>query len=108
MKRRGHGEGTIYKRSEGRWAGVITVDGKRVFRYGKTRQEAQRKMAEAQREVEAGLPLASEQQTVEQFLHSWLEMIKPTIEESTWIRHRNYCDLHIIPKVGKVKLAKLT
>ena len=34
----------IYKRDDGRWAGVIAVNGKRKFIYGKTKQEAQRKM----------------------------------------------------------------
>jgi integrase len=35
-------------------------------------------------------------------------MIKPTIEESTWIRHRQYCELHIIPRIGRLKLTALT
>src|SRR5690348_14479407 len=108
MARRGHNEGSLYKREDGRWAGVISVHGKRKFIYGKTRQEAQRKMNAALRDLEAGLPIASERQSVEQFLHSWLEMIKPTIEESTWERHRQFCALHIIPKIGRVKLAALT
>jgi integrase len=108
MMRRGHNEGSIYKRDDGRWAGVISVGGKRRFIYGKTRQEAQGKMNAALRDLQAGLPITSERQTVEQFLLSWLDKIKPTIEESTWVRHRQYCSLHIIPKLGRIKLASLT
>ncbi len=52
--------------------------------------------------------LLSEKQTVERFLRSWLEMIKPTVEESTWKRHREYCELHIIPRLGRIKLVALT
>src|SRR5690348_4703904 len=106
--RRGHNEGSIYKRDYGRWAGVISVGGKRKFIYGKTRQEAQRKMNTVLRDLQAGLPVTSERQTVEQFLRSWLDMIKPTIEESTWVRHRQYCELHIIPSIGRLKLTALT
>lgn len=65
-------------------------------------------MNAALRDLDAGLPIASERQSVEQFLRSWLEMIKPSIEESTWERHRQFCALHIIPKIGRVKLAALT
>ncbi len=57
MARRGHNEGSIYKRDDGRWAGVISVDGRRKFVNGKTRQEAQRKMLAAMRDLEAGLPV---------------------------------------------------
>jgi len=108
MMRRGHNEGSIYKRDDGRWAGVISVGGKRKFIYGKTKQEAQRKMNTALRDLQAGLPVTSERQTIEQFLRSWLDMIKPTMEESTWIRPRQYCDLHIIPRIGRIKLTALT
>lgn len=108
MAHRGHNEGSIYKRDDGRWAGVFSVEGARKFVYGKTRQEAQRKLQAKLRDLEAGLPLVSEKQTVEHFLRDWLEMIKPTIEESTWKRHREYCHLHIIPRLGRYKLAALT
>ena len=35
-------------------------------------------------------------------------MIKPTIEESAWMRHGQYCELHIIPRIGRFKLTSLT
>jgi integrase len=58
--------------------------------------------------MEAGLPLVSDRQTVGQYLQSWLETIRPTIEYSTWNRHREYVELHIVPKVGLVRLRELT
>jgi len=82
MKRRGHNEGSLYKREDDRWAGVISVEGKRRFVYGKTRQEAQRKMNAALRDLQAGLPITPERQNVEQFLRSSLDLIKPMIEEA--------------------------
>jgi hypothetical protein len=37
LTRSGHNEGSIYKRDDGRWAGVISAHGRRTFIYGKTR-----------------------------------------------------------------------
>jgi integrase len=108
VKRRGHNEGSVYKRDDDRWAGVISVDGKRKFVYGKTCQEAQRKMNTLLRDLQAGMPYISEKQTIEQFLRGWLETIKPTVDESTWKRHRQFCELQIIPHLGRIKLAALT
>lgn len=45
MARRGHGEGSIYQRKDGRWAATITLEGqKRKTFYGKTRKEVQEKL----------------------------------------------------------------
>lgn len=48
MAHRGHGEGSIYHRSDGRWAACISLEGgKRKTFYGKTRREVQRFLAAA-------------------------------------------------------------
>ena len=49
MGKRGSGEGSIYRRSDGRWVGVVALgwlDGKRNRRsmYAKTRKEVQEKL----------------------------------------------------------------
>jgi integrase len=49
----------------------------------------------------------SDRQTVSQYLQTWLETIRPTIEYSTWNRHREYVELHIVPKIGLVRLREL-
>ena len=41
-KRRGRDEGSIYKRKDGRWVAVYTVEGKKRYIYAKTRKEAAR------------------------------------------------------------------
>jgi len=51
-RRRGHGEGSIYRRPDGRWAATIDLGwqgGKRrrKFLYGKTRAEVARRLATA-------------------------------------------------------------
>ena len=56
-KRRANGEGTIYKRADGRWEGRITLDhGGRKALYGKTHQEVARKLAGQATEPPGGPP----------------------------------------------------
>lgn len=51
MRRRGRGEGSIFRRKDGRWAGFVTIgytpDGRQVKRwvYGRTRHEVAEKLA---------------------------------------------------------------
>lgn len=73
MARRGHNEGSIYKRSDGRWVASLSVgdgSGKRREFYGKTRQEVVRRLAAAKRDLDAGIPLGDESQTVGKYLDS--------------------------------------
>jgi integrase len=109
MAIRGHHEGSIFQRTDGRWVAMLSLEGgKRKSLYGKSRMEAQRKLAAAQRDVEAGLPVVADRQTVSQYLTSWLQTIEPTVEYSTWKRHGEFVKLHIVPKLGYVRLRELT
>jgi integrase len=109
MANRGKHEGSIFKRANGRWVAMISLEGgKRKTLYGASRQDAQRKLAAAQRDAEAGLPVISARQTVGQYLAGWLETIEPTMEYPTWKRHREYVELHIAPNIGRLRLRELT
>lgn len=106
---RGHHEGSIFQRADERWVAMISLaGGQRKSFYGKTRQDVQRKLAAAQRDVEVGLPVLTDRQTVAQYLTSWLETTKPTIEFTSWNRNRQYVELHIVPRVGQTRLRDLT
>jgi len=39
MSRRGNNEGCIYYRKDGRWCAQVSLDGRRVTKYGKTQKE---------------------------------------------------------------------
>ncbi len=109
--RRGRGEGSIYRRGrDGRWVGEVTLpeSGRRKTVTGATRQEVQRKLAALRREIEHGLTPGDARQTVEHYLASWLESIKPTIADATWLRHEQFCRLQIVPAIGAVKLSALS
>jgi integrase len=114
MGRRGHGEGSIHQRSDGRWAAVLDLGwegGKRrrKYVYGKTRREVQQKLAQVQHTHQQGLPLPTERQTVGHFLERWLrDVARMTVRPSTFVRYTELLTLHAIPVIGKRALAKLS
>jgi integrase len=110
-RRRGRGEGSIYRRnSDGLWIGAVTLEdsGKKRYVSGETRQEVQRKLGALQREIEQGIAPGDGRQTLAHYLANWLETIKPTIGDGAWLRHEEFGRIHIIPRIGRVKLAKVT
>ena len=72
--RRGHGEGSIYQQTDGRWTAALTLGNrKRKVFYGKTRKEVQEKLKQVLHEQQQGTLVTAPQQTVGQFLVDWLE-----------------------------------
>ncbi len=113
-RRRGHGEGSIIQRGDGRWAAVIDlgwVDGtwKRKTLYGKTRKDVADKMRTARREQEQGRDLTARTATVEAFMTRWLsEDVAPRLAPKTIEQYTILTTKHIVPSLGKVALNKLT
>lgn len=109
MARRGNNEGTIKKRSDGRWEARLTLDdGARKSFYGKTRQEVARALTASTRDRDQGLRLTSdERQTLTVFLAGWLERIQPTVRPRTWNRYKELL-AHVTAHLGTVALGKLT
>lgn len=110
MAQRGHGEGSIYKRNDGRWAATISLEGggRKTF-YGKTRKEVQTKLKEALYEQQKGVLVTGPQQKVEQFLIHWLEDAhKQTIRDRTYERYEEIIRLHLVPGIGYHQLQKLS
>ena len=114
MAKRGSGEGSIYKRSDGRWVGVVDLgwlDGKRNRKsmYAKTRKEVQEKLNTALISHRRGLSFHSENLTVRQFLFDWLtESVKPTVRPRTYQSYSELVRLHLEPSLGRIRLSRLT
>ena len=115
-KKRANGEGNIRKRKDGRWEGRYTAGydpetGKRIIRnvLGKTQAEVKEKLAQAQQET-AGLDVGgSEDYTVATWLRSWYELYaKPNVRPATADRYHLIIETYTIPRIGKIKLKKLT
>ncbi len=111
MAKRGHGEGSIFRRkSDGRWSAILTVgDGKRKYFYGATRKEVQDKLKQAQRDLDQGKLIIGPHQPLSHFLDHWLEDVhKPTIRQSSYIKYRRFLDRHILPALGTLPVNKVT
>jgi integrase len=112
--RRGHNEGAIYQRADGRWVGAVHLGwegGKRRRKvvYGKTRAEVNRKLTRIRADQERGLPIQTADTTVAAFLDEWIEVaIKKQRSASTYTTYRAMIDTHITPAIGKHRLTKLT
>jgi integrase len=114
MGRRGHGEGSIFQLPDGKWIATLSlgyIDGRRkrkVFT-GRTRREVAEKLTAAQHDLQQGLPVVTERQTMEQFLGRWLEdSVKPTVRPKTYHSYAQMTRLHIVPDLGRVELTKLS
>src|SRR6266487_2937952 len=110
MAKRGNGEGSIYRRQDGRWVAEITIEGrKRKFVYGKTRKDVQEKLKVALHEQQQGTLVTAPQQTLAQFLTDWLENSqKQSVRPRTYERYEEIVRLHIVPVLGRHQLQKLS
>src|SRR4051812_28470961 len=116
MSRRGHNEGSIYKRDDGRWVAVVNLgygpDGKRKrsYIYSNTRKDVQERLRQALHELQQGtLPTDTKRQTVGQFLTDWLNnTAKQTLRPSTYVTYEIHVRVHLIPALGRLALQKLS
>lgn len=115
-KRRANGEGSIRKRSDGRWEGRYTAGrnpetGKVICKnvLGKTQAEVKAKL-KAAIEKSANLNvLKAEQYTVWQWMDVWFEnCAKIKVRPSSHQTYRGYIDNHIKPNIGDIPLGKLS
>ena len=111
-RRRAYGEGSISKRKDGRWIGIAELgwqDGKRrrKYVYGATRAEVAAKLAKVRSDHRAGQLIADERITVQQFVDTWLETVKPSVTDSTWTRYEALLRLHALPFIGRLRLGRL-
>lgn len=112
-RRRGKGEGSIYKRKDGRYEGSVTIgynangNPKRKRVYGKTRTEVQEKLNKIIYEINTGTFIEPTKITLGEWLQEWLKGRKPHLEESTWTSYEIMIRRHINPVLGNTKLKNL-
>ena len=115
-KRRANGEGNLRKRSDGRWEGRYTAGydpntGKRIIKnvLGKTQAETKAKLAAALQECEVLDTTRTDEYTVATWLRSWYELYaQPNVRMATADRYKLMIETYTIPRIGKIKLKKLT
>jgi integrase len=105
--------GSITKRGDS-WSALVDlppdpVTGKRRRKRitARTKREVETQVAELIHKAEIGFTAAGKL-TVREFFERWLESAAPTLRPATARRYRDVARLHIVGKIGNLRLAKLT
>jgi len=107
-KRRGNGEGSVYRRADGRVVGEwVDANGKRRYISGKTKTGVQRRLRELLADRDKGIAYDSENLTVGGYLDRWLDAMKGSVRPRTWQRGEEVVRLHLKPTIGHHRLDKL-
>jgi integrase len=111
-KKRAHGDGSLYKRKDGRWCGQYTVQTstgpKLKYVYARTKAEAAAKLRKAMADRDAGLHFADQNQTLGDYLDRWLSnSVRGSVKKRTFERYEEMVRIHIKPLLGTKKLGKL-
>lgn len=115
-KKRANGEGNIRKRSDGRWEGRYTAGydpqtGKRIIKnvLGKTQAEVKAKLTKALEDSKELDVVRTDAYTVAEWLRLWYELYaEPNVRPTTAASYRRSIELHVIPRIGNIKLNRLT
>lgn len=113
-RRNSNGEGTIYRRKDGRWEGAIyvrTTSGtrKRLRVYGSSRTEVHAKLTDAKARQQQGIAAPDRVWKLGDYLDYWLEnIIKTYRRPTTYESYENKVRLYLKPGLGHYSLKHLT
>lgn len=116
--RRGRGEGSIWRRSDGRWEGRLDlglVEDKRRSKavYGRTRKEVIERLHKAHQDLRDGTLVTDERMTVGRWFEHWVDVVlvnrvaNGTLSEVTRNHYADCVRLHLKPVLGRHRLSKL-
>jgi integrase len=113
-RRRSQGEGSVFRRGDGKWRGVLDlgwIDGKRTRRwvFGATEREVLAKLAELQEAQRRGQNLSAPRYTFGQWLDEWLSVKRRQGTRASTLRGYEWLiRQHVRPGLGGIRLDKLT
>ncbi len=114
MAKRANGEGSIYRRTDGRWTAAITfVDPagrtQRRVVYGRTQTEVRRKLADARQRLDAGEPVKDATMSVAELIDDWIakSLAASDRRQATKDLYASIARTHLVPTLGTVRLDKL-
>lgn len=82
QKRRSNGTGSVIQLKSGCWAGQYSYKGKRKSVYGKTKQEAVKKLKDVLNDIEQEIDIEAQTQSLSDWLNYWLATYaKPNIKQ---------------------------
>lgn len=107
--RRLNGEGSIYRRKDGRWVASISQGADRREVYRETEKEAVAALLKLRTEIAAGTLPKTNGLTVADFFTHWLaDTIKVRTRPRTHEAYSGLVRLHVIPTLGAIKLQQLS
>jgi len=112
MARRRRGNGTVYKRKEGRYEAACYVNTpqgiKRVRRYAKTLNEAESILVEMRNKNENGILSRTREEKLGEYMDYWLLAVQSSIRRRTYASYETTIRLYLKPGLGNKRLTKLT
>ncbi|MFZ1250091.1 MAG: site-specific integrase [Candidatus Microsaccharimonas sp.] len=112
MSRRGRGNGTVYRRKEGRYEAACWVStpqgNKRVRRYAKTLKEAESILVELRQKNDNGILTSSREEKLADYMDYWLLSVKSSIRSRTFVSYETTIRLYLKPGLGNKRLTKLS
>ena len=110
MAKHGRGEGSVYKRADGRWAAAFTLaDGGRKYYYANTRREVAERLRAGLQTQSQGLPATNERERVGPWLTHWLaDIATPNLRPKTIASYDAIVRRHLLPTLGRIVLTRLT
>jgi integrase len=103
-KKRGQNEGSIYQRKDGSWCAQVTIQGRRLTKYTKTKGECREWLKSTLAQIDNGLTFAGAQASLGDYMQEWLMSIKPSLRPKTWNQYSQENRMHITPILGNIKL----
>ena len=114
MARRANGEGSIYRRSDGRWVAELSYEDeagvkRRRTVYGRTQTEARGKLKDARKRLEDGEPIKDAKMTLADWLDQWVAkgLEASDRKRATKDLYKVMVNAHLKPTLGAVTLEKL-
>jgi integrase len=114
-KRRGNGEGSVYRKKDGTWCAVLTVGydengrRKRRYLYGPTKAEVLEKLDGIRSDVRIGNLTEPSRLRLSEFVQNWMEVsAKSRLRPTTLSTYQSLLKSHILPHLGGSWLDKLT
>lgn len=99
MAKRGNGEGSVYRRKDGKWVAAITLPpylgGKKKMHYGKTRKECVEWLDETRRSLKTGEYTMNSEISLKEWLDTWLKEYCINIRPATRMNYDTYINRHI-------------
>jgi len=99
-RRRPQGDGTMYRKADGRWCCEITINGKRYQDYGKTERDVAAKLTAIKVEHATGKLVKPSRRTVGDLLWLWFDATRQSKAEKTYVSDKSTIHRHIASKVG--------